>query len=258
MMAWLCGVCACVFMLLRMSAHGDCMRRLRPLDGGETRAGMRERDVGATLTGICAELRAGSGLREALERQAGHAFATSDITVGRMRDVLVGREPARRSGGMLPSERESTVDRAAVQLTWACRLSLATGCAPIRCIEAVKAEYERDCKAQELAQGALAMPKATMRILLGLPLAVIVMGEAMGVRVVEFLLGDARGWIVLGLGFALQMAGMRWTAALVRGFLRTADASAGDAAAMGGTAGRGRGVGRRAALRRRGADGRFG
>jgi tight adherence protein B len=57
----------------------------------------------------------------------------------------------------------------------------------------------------------LAGPRATARLLAGLPLLGLLMAVALGARPFAFLLGTAPGGLCLGLGVGLDALGLWWT-----------------------------------------------
>jgi tight adherence protein B len=61
----------------------------------------------------------------------------------------------------------------------------------------------------------LAGPRATARLLAGLPLLGLAMGVALGARPLGFLLGSLPGAMCLGLGVGLDVLGLWWTRRLV-------------------------------------------
>ena len=62
----------------------------------------------------------------------------------------------------------------------------------------------------------LAAPRATARLLAGLPVFGWFLGAALGARPLDFLVSTPTGWAVAGCGLALELSGLRWTAALAR------------------------------------------
>jgi tight adherence protein B len=66
----------------------------------------------------------------------------------------------------------------------------------------------------------LAGPRATARVLAGLPVVGIGLGVMLGADPLAWLLGTPLGWCCLALGVLLSAAGMAWTGAIVRGVER--------------------------------------
>lgn len=62
----------------------------------------------------------------------------------------------------------------------------------------------------------LAAPRATARLLAGLPLFGWLLGMALGARPLSFLLSTPPGWCVTLVGVSLELLGLRWTSALAR------------------------------------------
>ena len=73
-----------------------------------------------------------------------------------------------------------------------------------------RAETERD------VQVALAGPRATAQLVSWLPVVGMALAVAMGVDLVGALTGSAVGWVLLGSGVLLLVAGRRWMRALLR------------------------------------------
>ena len=96
------------------------------------------------------------------------------------------------------------------------RLAERTGCSllgPVRRLrdaDRAAAAVRRELSAQ------LAGPRATARLLAGLPVLGIVLGAGLGADPVGFLLGTAAGRTCLALGGVLVGLGLLWTRALVR------------------------------------------
>lgn len=165
-------------------------------------------DVDAALSAVNARLKAGAGLQEAFEDCAGFRFATAGLTARRIEMTL----RARGADGSVD------VSAAAQSVAWACALSVQAGCDAGSCLEAVRVECARQRDAQRNADRALAMPRATVRILLALPLVTLLAGEAMGARPMAFLLGNPAGWGMLGVGAAFEGCGIAWMRWLVHRF----------------------------------------
>lgn len=167
--------------------------------------------VDGVIGAVSARLRSGAGLQEAFEEQAGHRFAASRLTAGRVLTVLDAHAG---------SESGEARHRAAHGIAWACAVAQDVGCEPTKSLEAVGAEYARGRNAENLRRQALAMPRATVRVLLALPALTLLLGEAMSARPLAFLLGSATGHVVLLAGLSLQGVGVLWVRRVTQRFER--------------------------------------
>lgn len=165
-------------------------------------------DIDAALSAVNARLKAGAGLQEAFEDCAGFRFTTTGLTARRIEMTL-------RARGVGDG---ADVSAAAQSVAWACELSAQAGCDAGSCLEAVRVECARRRDARRNADQALAMPLATVRILMALPLVTLLAGEAMGARPMAFLLGNPAGWGMLGVGAAFEGCGIAWMRWLVHRF----------------------------------------
>lgn len=164
--------------------------------------------IDAALSAVSARLKAGSGLQEAFEDCAGFRFAAAGLTARRIEMTL-------RVRGVGDG---ADVSAAAQSVAWACELSAQAGCDAGSCLEAVRVECARQRDARRNADQALAMPLATVRILMALPLVTLLAGEAMGARPMAFLLGNPAGWGLLGVGATFEGCGIAWMQWLVHRF----------------------------------------
>lgn len=192
----------------RGGSRGDGPPAGRPR--GAAPSGGRD-GVDGVIGAVNARLRSGAGLQEAFEEQAGHRFAASRLTAGRILTVLDSHAG---------SESGEARHRAAHGIAWACAVAHDVGCEPTKSLEAVAAEYARGRNAENLRRQALAMPRATVRVLLALPALTLLLGEAMSARPLAFLLGSATGHVVFLAGLALQGAGVLWVRRVTQRFER--------------------------------------
>lgn len=168
--------------------------------------------VSAAIASACASLRAGATVQAAFEAQAGHGFASPDLTCDRILSALD------RSSSADPRRRRHA---AAHQISWACALSRDAGCSPVDALEAVRAECERTADAERARDEALATPRVTVRLLVALPAATLLIGAAS--HPLRFLLASPAGWLCLCGGVLLQALGMLWTESITDRFMsRTA------------------------------------
>ncbi len=69
-------------------------------------------------------------------------------------------------------------------------------------------QHEREIAAE--IEGQLAGPKATVRLLVTLPVLALIVGESLGAQPVAVLLTTQYGWLCLGAGLLLAGAGWQW------------------------------------------------
>jgi tight adherence protein B len=165
-----------------------------------------------TLAALAAELRAGRSLEEAV-RGAVADCPDPDTATALVRAV---RAPA--SAGRAASDDGMTgaLDR----LSAAMALSARTGCS----LAAVVAAVEDDLRARQRRRRELlvatAGPRASARLLAGLPLLGLAMGSGVGADPWHVLTRTGTGQVLLAAGVLLEVAGIAWTGRLVRGIGR--------------------------------------
>ena len=106
--------------------------------------------------------------------------------------------------------------RAWFQLAACFDVAEATGSPLAELLTRFAAQLEAEDDAEAARQTALAGPRATVRLLTGLPFLGLGLGLAMGVDPVHLLLGSPWGAAALTAGLALTTAGRIWSARLVR------------------------------------------
>lgn len=205
-------MCAGLLALLPASARPRVDRRLydpvRLLGRGRTQR--------RSLTGVIEvlgalrdELRSGSGLRVAFEKAAGdcahpaiaHAVATS------------------RLGGDVPSALRERADGQSVVLSlgalW--QVSEGSGAALADALDRLVSGAEQGERVRREVGAQLAGPRATVRVLAGLPLVGLGMGLLMGADPLGFLLRTPWGWACLAVATVLELVGVLWMRRLVSG-----------------------------------------
>jgi len=162
------------------------------------------------VTAFAAELRAGQPVRQAFVRAqesspgslAAHAVAVADLggDVPRALELIAAKEqlPVLRSLGALWRVAEGS---GAGLAQAADRLAIA--------------ESESELARAELA-AQLAGPRATARVLAGLPLLGMLLGSGLGASPLVWLLGSLWGWLILAVGCALEVVGLWWISRLTR------------------------------------------
>ena len=103
-----------------------------------------------------------------------------------------------------------------MELHAACTLSLQLGCEMSRCLEAVAASLKRRRLLDDLRANAFAMPQATVKLLMALPLLTVMLGECMGAHPLRFLVEDVKGWMCLGFAGCCYAVGWYWIRRLMR------------------------------------------
>lgn len=188
-------------------AHNPrAIRRLAtPRCDGSSRNGC---GIAAFISTVCASLRSGGTVWMSMERFADHPFAVREMTVSRVARVME-RVRARE-------ESRAHVLTVSREFVAACRLSDLSGCEEMRCLNVVADDYRRLRMMEDLRRNAFAMPLATVRLLLALPLVTMVLGVVLGADPVSFLLGTAGGMTCLVLGLTCYLIGLEWIRVLLR------------------------------------------
>lgn len=133
-----------------------------------------------------ASVRSGATLVQAFEELGGTPFATPELTRLRITMVIRSRCP--------PKEQCGQVERLSGELHAACQLSLTLGCETGRCLQAVAESLKRQRLLDDLRANAFAMPKATVKLLMALPLLTVLLGEGMGAHSLAFLVSGSKAW----------------------------------------------------------------
>lgn len=147
-------------------------------------------------------------LVQAFEELGGTPFATPELTRLRIAMVIRSRCP--------PKEQCGQVERLSGELYAACRLSLTLGCETGRCLQAVAESLKRQRLLDDLRANAFAMPKATVKLLMALPLLTVLLGEGMGAHSLAFLVSGVKGLACLGFALCCYTFGLIWIRALMR------------------------------------------
>ncbi|MBO3745820.1 type II secretion system F family protein [Streptosporangiaceae bacterium NEAU-GS5] len=161
---------------------------------------------------VVAELAAGRTPGAALERAV-------DSLVWPDPALLIPVAVAARDGGDIPAALVAAAPERGgeglVRLAACWRVGVAAGGGLTALVERVGASL-REAEAHRLDVAAqLAGPKATARLLAGLPIVGLLMGTALGMNPVTFLFGSPAGYACLILGLVLDAAGVWWTHHLV-------------------------------------------
>ena len=168
----------------------------------------------ACVASLRASVRSGVTLVQAFEELGGTPFATPELTRLRITMVISSRCPLKEQFGQ--GGQSGQVERLSGELYAACRLSLTLGCETDRCLQAVAESLKRQRLLDDLRANAFAMPKATMKLLMALPLLTVLLGEGMGVHSLVFLVSGVKGLACLGFALCCYTFGLIWIRALMR------------------------------------------
>ncbi len=159
---------------------------------------------------LAAELRAGQSVRPALERAAQSAPGT----------VCPRAVGAARLGGDVPSALRRDCDEQGLpvlrslaalwQVGEQSGAGLAEAADRLAAAEAAGESVRRELSTQ------LAGPRATARVLAGLPILGLLLGSGLGASPIRWLTGTPWGLLILVAGCALEVAGIWWTSRLTR------------------------------------------
>lgn len=160
-------------------------------------------DLSAVLLGASAQLRAGASPAGAWSRVLGDPTAGPVPTVGAL--VLATRRSRRRPGDLQRA-------RAVVAAT---RLSDDLGAPLAGVLDRIASAVAADEEAEGERRAALAGPRATARVLAGLPLLGLVLGGLLGADPVAVVLSGGLGTTAAVLGVTALLLGRWWTSALL-------------------------------------------
>jgi tight adherence protein B len=194
--------------------RGDmtALRLRRP--GRVRRAGRRSQaeltaSLGELLTGLSSGLVTGASPREVLADAAADLAGLDDLAA-----------TARSPTGDLPRALERLGRRpggaAAVDLAVLWRLAERTGCSLVGPVQRMRDADRGEAAVRRELAAQLAGPRATARLLAGLPVLGVVMAAGLGADPLGFLLGTAAGAGCLALGGVLVGLGLLWTRMIVR------------------------------------------
>lgn len=160
------------------------------------------------VAAFAAELRAGQPVRQAFTRAqrsspvpvAAHAVAVAELGGDVPRALRV--EAARTSLPILNS----------LAALWGVAEGSGAGLAQAADRLAIAEAAAAQARAEVAAQ--LASPRATAKVLAGLPLVGVMLGSGLGASPVAWLLGSVWGVLVLAVGIGLEVLGLWWIARL--------------------------------------------
>jgi len=188
--------------------------RLRPVRGWGPRSwrraeSLRRAEVGRLLVAFGAELRAGQPPRSALREAA--AGVSSQV-------CSVALAACELGAGVPAALRRDAIEPGASALRGLAACWAVGEVSGARFAEAVDQLIERarvDTDIRRQLGSELAGPRATARLVGGLPLLGLVFGYALGADPVGWLVGSPIGWAVLALGVLLDLLGLWWMSRLV-------------------------------------------
>ncbi|MDP3971800.1 MAG: type II secretion system F family protein [Candidatus Nanopelagicales bacterium] len=175
------------------------------------RAEKNRADVVEMVRGLAAELRAGAPAPLALLRAA-------DSPAGR--HLLRHAAAAARYGGSIPDALRQDADAARLLILgslaalWEVTERSGAGMAAAADRLAASAAAAETIRHELASQ--LAGPKASARVLAGLPVLGVLLGSGLGASPVSWLLGSPVGLVVLVAGIGLEVLGLFWVTRLVR------------------------------------------
>jgi tight adherence protein B len=220
--------------------------RGRPLRAGAGTAAATGRrpapgaDLSAVLVAVGAELRAGRapadawsaalGVPTAAVPRAQDLVAASTATdrmpsTGRVarrgRTGWPGAWPG-RSGLPRPRTRDPHLLGRATAVVAATRTAQELGAPLATMLDRVAESLAQDAEARDEVEAALAGPRATARVLAGLPMLGLALATVLGADPFDVLLGGGLGTTAGVLGVVLLLVGRRWTTRLIDGAQREA------------------------------------
>ena len=171
---------------------------------------IRRRTVEAVLVEVCqqlsSELRAGQPPGAALDHAA------------ELWAPLAPAAEAFRVGADVPDALRQTGERLQVRdlrlLAAAWQLASRTGQGLAVAVERVAGQLVSARATRRVVDGELASARATARLVAALPVVALAMGSGTGGDPVAFLLSTSAGWLCLGTGLALGVAGLWWIEAI--------------------------------------------
>lgn len=159
---------------------------------------------------LAAELRAGRSLDDAATTAvAGCPDATAAAALGPV--LRLGEPPPGR-----PADPRDEASRVLARVACAVRLSARTGCSLAGVVTAVEDDLRARARAETELHAAVAGPRASAAVLAGLPVLGLLMGSGVGADPWRVLTTTGTGTVLLVAGVGLEVAGLTWSARLVR------------------------------------------
>ena len=121
----------------------------------------------------------------------------------------------------LAEETDAQICAAAHGICAAYGVSHRLGCPAARCFEAVRESYARLRLREDLKRNAFAVPRSTVRMLMGLPAVTVALGELLGAHPLSVLFGSVQGMCCLLLGSICYAVGAAWMHRLMLAMIGT-------------------------------------
>ncbi|MFM8351069.1 MAG: type II secretion system F family protein [Actinomycetales bacterium] len=178
--------------------------------GRRRRTAERERTIHA-LQGLAAELRAGQPPTAALR----HAAGNPPVWPVTLSGIALGADTAQ----LLYQDAQRDELLRPLAACW--QVCETTGSGLALAVErlAESARVAEEVRTELEAQ--LAGPRATARMLAGLPIIGVLLGIALGGEPLQWLLGTSVGWLCLVIGVGLTLLGLAWTGRIASRVERT-------------------------------------
>jgi tight adherence protein B len=161
------------------------------------------------LTGLASGLVTGAAAREVVTDAATGLPGLADL-------AATARSPTGDLAGTLEALGRRPGGAVAADLAVLWRLAERTGCSLLGPVQRLRDADRAETAVRREVSAQLAGPRATARLLAGLPVVGIALGAGLGADPIPFLLGSAAGVACLGTGSLLVGLGLLWTRALVR------------------------------------------
>ncbi|SDF58990.1 type II secretion system F family protein [Klenkia brasiliensis] len=185
--------------LAAAAVHGVLRARRRRADERDARA--QEAALAEALGVLAAELRAGRPLGDAATTAVGGC--PHPRAAGALRPVLLGGSAPPGT----PAPARACLDRIAT----ARAVSVRTGCSLAAAVGAAEDDLRARARTREELAVALAGPRASGRVLAGLPVIGLLMGAGIGADPWTVLTTTPVGTALLVAGCGLEAAGLAWT-----------------------------------------------
>ncbi|WP_460690580.1 type II secretion system F family protein [Nesterenkonia suensis] len=174
------------------------------------------------LERFAAELRAGLRRRRRIGTPASRLTgATSAAAVGiwpraAAHDVPAGPRPGASTWGAGSRSADQRLLAVVMRMAGLLRLSEETGAPLSRLAEELATTLDDDVEVAAAVSAAVAGPRLTQRVLAGLPIGGLLVGQLIGADVLGVLLGTAVGLGCLTVGAGLMLAGVAWSRRMIQ------------------------------------------
>ncbi|MCI1832692.1 MAG: hypothetical protein LKI88_02245 [Bifidobacterium sp.] len=183
-------------------------RRLVEIGRREIRPAVERIGIQSYLSQARAHISSGGLLADALRQDSLPEHVRGRPGVQELKELMAQRA--------LDRESAAEIRQVAVYVDMVSCLSEMLGCEAGRCLSSVAAAHRRLQLLRDLKSNVFAVPKATVRLLSGLPIATLVFSQLVGARPVVFLVSTREGLVCLAIGGCAYCAGMVWTRRLMR------------------------------------------